>query len=105
MKDVKNNTGLIPGERAKQIVAFIKDSVQNKKFAKVLEDWQFEIDPRLLELKGRVLPEQVIIFGKNFMVFLFLKFLIYFSKNLEKIMDNGQLEMYHFMNQLILKIG
>lgn len=65
MKDVRTSAGLVPADRAKKIFTFVRESVQNKQFAKVLNDWQFEIDPRLLQLNGRLLERQTILFGQN----------------------------------------
>jgi len=63
MRDLKTKTGLNPTDRAKQIVAFAKESIQNAEFADALKKWQFVLDPRLIEVTGRMLPKQKIVFA------------------------------------------
>lgn len=65
MKALKESTGLNPTERAKHILGFVKDSAENADFAKVLKEWQFELEPKLLQLQGRVLRSETIKFGRN----------------------------------------
>lgn len=65
MKEIRAKGGLIPVDRAKQILSFVQESSQNKEFEEELRKWQLEIDPRLLKIKGRVLDKQTILFGQN----------------------------------------
>jgi len=65
MRDLKASTGLYPTERAKQILSFTRESAQNKDFAEVLKKWEFELDPRLIQLPGRVLPAEKVKFGNQ----------------------------------------
>jgi len=68
MQQMKRATFLNPHERAGRILEFVQKSSENTEFTEALSKWDFEIQPKLVEVQGAILDKETIIFGEGAMM-------------------------------------
>lgn len=65
MKALADHTRVGPGLRIKSLLTFNQRLKNKSEIDKELKEWSFHLDSKLVELEGRVLPAEIIYFGKN----------------------------------------
>lgn len=65
MKDISQFTRVVPTKRGEELLRFTQQLQQNKEVIEELSHWNLSIQPHMLEVQGRVLPQEVVIFRDN----------------------------------------
>lgn len=65
MKAMSEHTRLAPNMRIERLKTFNKRLQETKESVENFKSWQFSLDQNLVELTGRVLNSEYIVFGNN----------------------------------------
>lgn len=65
MEQLSDITRLGPIDRINRLVSFNKKINDTKECLDVLQNWKLKLDNELVEIKGRQLPQETIMFGKS----------------------------------------
>lgn len=63
MKAMAEHTKLGPPARIQKLIMFNKRIQDAQQTAPTLKEWNLELDPSLVTVKGRILPYENIVFG------------------------------------------
>lgn len=66
MADVGQHTRVNPDRRIGRLMEFNRRLKGTEACTKALQEWNMELDPNLVEVPGRVLPNEKIVFGQNY---------------------------------------
>lgn len=64
-RELGNHTRLSPSARIQRLMAYNQRLQKTKASIDVLKDWNLTLDPNLVEVNGRILKNEKIIFGRN----------------------------------------
>lgn len=62
-RELGNHTRLAPSARIQRLMAYNKRLQTNDASSAVFKDWSLALDPNLVEVKGRILKSEKIVFG------------------------------------------
>jgi aubergine-like protein len=65
MRAMSDHTRLNPRGRAERLMVFNKRLQNSTESAKVLGEWNLDLDKNLVQFAGRLLPQEVIKFNGN----------------------------------------
>jgi len=65
MKDISQHTRVTPPQREQAMLKFVQNVYSNPEASEELMKWGLELDRSLLELKGRHMPPEKIVFGSK----------------------------------------
>lgn len=68
MKEVAVHTRLAPGSRIERLLRFNERLRREEKVVQELHSWNMKLDRALVDVPGRVLPPERLIFGKNYRI-------------------------------------
>lgn len=66
-RELGNHTRLTPSARIKRLMAYNNRLQSTSASIAVLKDWNLSLDPNLVEVRGRILNNEKIIFGNKYM--------------------------------------
>lgn len=64
-RELGNHTRLAPSARIQRLMVYNKRLQSNDASLAVFKDWNLALDPNLVEVKGRILRNELIVFGGN----------------------------------------
>jgi len=62
LESIKKVSAQLPDKKAAVIYSIVKSNLQHKDYKKLLDDWGYNIDPRMISVDGRVLPMEKVQF-------------------------------------------
>lgn len=65
MKAMAEHTKMNPNARIQKLLMFNKRIEDAQRGTPVLREWDLELDPNLVTVKGRILPYENIVFGND----------------------------------------
>lgn len=64
-RELGNHTRLAPNARIQRLMAYNKRLQSSEASSAVFKDWNLALDKNLVEVKGRILKNELIVFGGN----------------------------------------